>query len=275
MPIMTTDQSQPYQHQEALTAFTETENTQSTPDSFPAPPIPPNQEDIELRTPVETLDVLRDPTSDIRSWLSYIKNQYTPPDHTDILLLYPCASQKPIPESNTYQALAKTLSKYGPGDQQRIHVVTISEPMGLIPYEFQTGHGDVWMYDNPGLFQWWCQENGTKWNRGAQQQCLQILGEHIAGFLDRALDNEWYDTHIACLRRMSANGNTSIDQTHRQMLETAEAITGIHIDWLPTEETLRALSDKQEHGWQMQGVAYEPVQSELSAALRKAIEEPY
>lgn len=265
------NESQPYQYQEHLGAFGQTDSPNHTAEqTFSSPPIPANQDSIELHTPLETLEVLRDKTSDIRTWLSYIKHHYTPPDQTDVLLLYPCASQKPMAESNSYQALSRTLSAFSHDDQRRIHVVTVSEPMGLIPFELQDG--ETWLYDTPGLFRWWCQENGTEWNEQAQQQCLRILGEHIAGFLDRAAENDWYDAHLTCVRHMTVNGNTSIDQTHRQMLETAEAITGVELTWLPTEETLTALTGTDEHAWQMQGVAYEPVQTELAAYLTDALD---
>lgn len=261
--------NQSHQYQEHLGAFAQTPK-QATPTSFSDPPIPTAQDNIELTTPAGTLDVLRDPESDIRAWLSYVKHQYTPPGGTDVLLLYPCAASKPMCDSNSYQALSQTLSRYSRAEQERIHVVTVSEPMGLIPFELQDG--ETWLYDCPGLFQWWCQENDTEWNEPAQQQCLQILSEHISGFLERAVSNDWYDEHLTCVRHMTATGNTSIDQTHRQMLESAEAISGTSLNWLPTEETLTAFSETEEHAWQMQGVAYEPVQTELDAHLSAALE---
>ncbi len=258
-----------HQYQEHLGAFGETTPTQPV-TRFEEPPIPPNQDNLELLNPIDTLDLLRDPESDVRQWLSFIKNQYTPPAHTDVLLLYPCAAEKPMPESKTYHALSKTLSQYPEEQQRRVHVVTVSEPMGLIPYEFQDG--ETWLYDNPGLFEWWVKNNDETWNTQSQQQCLRILGEHIAGFLNRAIENEWYDTHIACVRHMTAKANESSDQTHRQMLETAEAITNSDLTWLPTEEVVTALVEEVgTMAWQMMGVSHDAIQTELATHLDDAL----
>lgn len=263
-----------HQYQEHLGAFDESTGTQSPTAAFESPPIPPNQDEMELLNPIDTLDVLRDPESNVRQWLSYIEQQYTPPEHTDVLLLYPCAAQKPMPESKTYHALSKTLAQYTEEQQRRIHVVTVSEPMGLIPYEFQDG--ETWLYDNPGLFEWWVKNNEETWDKQSQQQCLRILGEHIAGFLDRALENDWYGSHIACVRHMTAKANESGDQTHRQMLETAEAITDIDLTWLPTEDVVLTLVEEVgTMAWQMQGVAHDAIQTELADHLDAALSETH
>jgi hypothetical protein len=262
-----------HQYQEHLGSFSKAP-TQQPQATFDDPPIPPNQDDIELVTPEATLNVLRDPDSDIRQWLAYIEQQYTPPEHTDTLLLYPCASEKPMCDSRTYQSLSKTLSQYTEEQQRHIHVVTVSEPMGLIPFELQDG--ESFLYDNPGLFGWWVKkESDHDWNKHAQEQCLQILGDHIAGFLQRAIEQEWYDTRIACVRHVTAYGNQSGDQTHRQMLRHAEQTTDAPLDlqWLPQEDTVLALTDEVgPMAWQMTGVAHEAVQTELAETLSETLQ---
>lgn len=253
-----------------LEEFSESPPTSPTHDTFNSPPIPPNQDELELLNPIDTLDALRNETGDIRAWLTYIRDQYIPPEEKSILLLYPCASKKPMPDSKTYDALSTTLSQFSDADSQRIHVVTVSEPMALIPLEFQDG--DRFLYDNPGLFEWWVKENDHQWDKQAQQQCLRILGEHIAGFLERAIENDWYEEYIACVRHITAYGNHSGDQTHRQMLETAEALTGHELQWLPSEETVQTLTDAVgPMGWQMNGVAHDVAQTELADALSDAL----
>lgn len=265
--------SSSYQYQDQLGSFTNT-TTQPSQRQFDSPPIPSNQGDINLLNPEETLNELREPNGEIPAWLNYIKHQYTPPDDVDTLLLYPCAAQKPMPVSMTYRALSKTLDRYTYEEKSRIHTVTVSEPMGLIPMEFQDqqGNNPTWIYDTPGLFRWWCKDNNTGWNKQAQQMCLQILGKHIAGFIDRAIENDWYNAKIACVRHLTPSGGTTIDQTHRQMLEIVESITGVDLTWVPSEKTIKALSDKQEHAYTMQGVAYDPIQTELSKELTTALE---
>lgn len=270
---MPTDQDT-YQLQGTLGSFSD-----STPNptkcSFESPPIPSDQDEIELLSPRETLAALRDQEGDISSWLRYVKQQYTPPEEKDVLLLYPCAATKPMPDSRTYASLWNTLDRYAHEDRRRIHIVTVSEPMALIPLEYQSqdGSNPTWLYDTPGLFRWWCKDNNTKWDKQAQQMSLQILGKHIGGFLERAEEQGWYETKIACVRHLTPSGGTSIDQTHRQMLEVAEGVSGVDLEWLPSADTIEALTEKQKHAYTMQGVSYDPVQTELSALLTKALDE--
>jgi archaeosine synthase len=237
---------------------------------FQNPPIPSNQEEMELLTPEETLELLKNESSEVSQWLKYIKSQYKPPEHVDILLLAPCASEKPMPESRTYEAIAETLDRYPEQQKNRIHLVTVSEPMGLIPYEFQDC--DTWLYDCPALFKWWCKENDKEWNDNAQDTALRILGEHIAGFLDRSQRESWYDQHIACVRHLTSHGNTSQDQTHRRMLERAQAISGASLDWYPTEETIKTLTENVgKMAWQMMGISHPHPQAELASVLDNAL----
>jgi len=259
-----------YQRQERLNSFGDTPAEPTTTTKFSEPPIPKNQSNIELTNPIETLEAIEDQTGDIRNWLSYIQDHYEPPSHVDTLILYPCASTKPMCESNTYQALAETLDQYSVEKKRRTHILTVSEPFGLIPYELQQGD---FVYDNPGLFRWWCKENDQQWDENAQQMALQILGEHIGGFLKRASENSWYETELACVRHLTAQGNTSIDQTHRQMLETAESVANVDLTWLPTEDVVTTLTDERSAmAWQMKGVSHEVVQTELAKHLDRAFE---
>lgn len=261
-----------HEYQERLGEFSPDQPV-SPPVQFDTPPIPTEQDKLELLNPIETLDVLRDPGSEVRQWLSFIRDQYTPPEHVDVLLLYPCAAEKPMPDSKTYRALASTLTQFSPEEQRRIHVVTVSEPMGLIPFEYQDASDPKWLYDNPGLFEWWVKNNDERWDTQAQQQCLRILSEHIAGFVERAVSNDWYSAEIACVRHMTAQLNESSDQTHRQMLERCESMTGHEFSWLPTEDVVDALvTGTGQMAWQMMGVSHDAIQTELASALETALQ---
>jgi hypothetical protein len=238
--------------------------------SFDSPPIPSDQESLELRNPIETLDLLNNPTSEVREWLSFIQHQYQPPSERDVLLLYPCAGEKPMCNSDTYQALWKTLDRYSESTRRRIHVVTVSEPMGLIPFEFQNGE---FVYDCPGLFGWWCKEHDEPWDTTAQERCLTILGDAIGGFLSRATSNGWYDTTIACVRHVTAKGNLGSDQTHRRMLERAESLSDSSLMWLPPTEVVTTLTDEVNvMAWQMSGVSHPAIQSVLADHLDAALD---
>jgi hypothetical protein len=143
----------------------------------------------------------------------------------------------------------------------------------LIPLEFQSSENPTWLYETPGLFRWHVKEAGREWDSHAQQQALQILGEGIAGFINRALTNGWYDSYIACVRHRTCNGNKCNDHTHRRMLEIVESITGIEFEWIPNEDTITQLTEERSSmAWNMSGVAHSVVQSELSEALNEALE---
>lgn len=231
-------------------------------------PVPKSQSDLELDSPQKTKEAMADEDTGIPQWLWYIENQYTPPEGKHILLLYPCAGQKPMKTSNTYKALSRTLQQLPPAQRNHVHVLTVSEPMALVPDEY---HEREFTYDCPGLFKWYCSEHDTDWNETIQQQCLHKLGKTIAGFLERATNNNWYEEVIACVRHRSLNGNQSISQTHRQMLETAESITGISLDWYPTDKLLDSIPEEDSYPYRMQGVAYDPVQQELLTTLQERL----
>src|SRR2546425_30016 len=89
---------------------------------------------------------------EVTRWLSFIQKNYKPPSR-DLLLIYPCSTEKPYSRSRSYKQLYKTLNSLGQ-DRARIHLVTISEPFGLVPEEFYSAWSN-W-YDCPGLFEWWC-----------------------------------------------------------------------------------------------------------------------
>lgn len=237
-----------------------------------APPVPEDQDDIDLRTPTEVLTAMRRDER-IRDWLAYVEHQYEPPAEKDILLLYPCASTKPFCEARSYKALEQTLAKFDPDARERIHVITVSEPFGLIPYEFQDGL--TWTYDCPGLFEWWCSTNDHPFCSRTQRQALHHLGDKIGGFLQRATDGEWYEKHIAFIRSYTGELNTSSDQTHRRMLDVAVDSSDAMVDIQPSKAVLGDLvadSDGQ-MAWQMQGVAHTEMQDALKRRLDEALDD--
>jgi hypothetical protein len=164
-----------YQYQDHLGTFAKSHTPTPTLPSSHEPPIPENQEDLELLTPMEVLNELRDRTSATRQWVEWISNQYQPPQDVDCCLLYPCASEKPIVDSKTYHALSKTLEQFSDLQRERIHVITVSEPYSLIPLEFQSSENPTWLYETPGLFRWHVKEEGREWDSHAQQQALWHL----------------------------------------------------------------------------------------------------
>lgn len=249
-------------------AGTETPETDTS--RIDAPPVPDDQDDIDLRTPTETLTAMRR-DSRIRQWLAYVDELYEPPAEKDILLLYPCASTKPFCEAPSYKALERTLDEFDDEERDRVHVVTVSEPFALIPYEFQDGL--TWTYDCPGLFEWWCSTNDEPFCARTQRQALQHLGNKIGGFLRRATNEGWYEEHVAFIRSYTGELNTSSDQTHRRMLEVAVDGSDAMVDVQPSKAVLGGLvadSDGQ-MAWQMQGVAHTEIQDALQERLADAL----
>lgn len=232
--------------------------TISSPDSTV---VPERQDTMELLTPVDTLNAVKGP-SQVSEWLDFISNTYVPPSEKSVLLLYPCASHKPMVDSKTYAALWDTLDQLSADEREQVHVVTVSEPMGLIPWEYQDG--ETWLYDCPGLFKWWVKDNDLAWDKDAQQQSLSVLGSVIGAYLSRAGTQDWYDDVLACVRHRTATGNTTINQTHRQMIETATELPAVDVTWLPSDEMVETLvEERSAYAWQMNGVSHSLVQNEL------------
>jgi len=77
----------------------------------------------------------------VKRWLKYIADEYVPPNK-EVLLIYPCSSEKPYHKSRSYKVLFRTLSLLG-RDRSKVHVATVSEPFCLVPEEFY-GRKDGW-----------------------------------------------------------------------------------------------------------------------------------
>lgn len=153
-------------------------------------PIPPYtvDEGLTFYCPQENLEAFDHPI--IREYHKFIGEAYVPPfkGNRAILLILPCTRVKPYLLSPEHRAINRALLSWGflpigPGDCPRelrtaipekqpaqllnnsllkrgvliLHRMVVSEPMGLVPYEFvyhyRKGLSPASRYDDPGLFE--------------------------------------------------------------------------------------------------------------------------
>jgi archaeosine synthase len=208
----------------------------------------------------------------IISWLKFISNHYLPEAH-DVLLIYPCSADKPYNKSRSYIQLYATLSRLGE-DRKRVHVVTVSEPFGLVPEEFY-GKKTRWhdwrngWYDCPGLFEWWCKKHGTDYSEEEAEESIHLLAGYIALFLRKVESKRRYKKVIAFVRTLSSDLRKTRDQTHRRMLEEAVEMSGVKVQIAPGRNLVsRIVRESGPFAWDMYGVAHPDAQGYLYRQLR-------
>lgn len=203
-------------------------------------------------TPKEVLDAVTT-NSHIKSWLRYISQEYVPPKEKRFLLLYPCSTIKPYPESRSYRILFKTLSSISEDRRDKIHLVTVSEPFGLVPEEFYDKF-QIW-YDCPGLFEWWCKKHKLSYQEIYLEKCIEILAKRVAEFLIRT--RKHYTSRVAFVRTLSSNLERKKDHTHARILEKAAKLSGIPLRILPSKRWVtRVVGSRGKFAWDMYGVAH-------------------
>jgi archaeosine synthase len=214
--------------------------------------------------------------SEVKSWLDFISNHYLP-EPRKVLLMYPCSAKKPYTSSRSYRQLYATLSKLGNGRRQ-IHVVTISEPFGLVPEEFY-GRKTPWhdwqtaWYDCPGLFRWWCDRHNQPYSREYLQKCLEILASHVASFLKKVESNRCYSKMVAFVRTYSSQLVEKEDHTHKRIVEMAAKLSNVHVDILPPKEVVSYIVSKRGRlAWDLYGVAHPLAQEYLLSYLKVVLD---
>ncbi len=132
--------------------------------------------------PSQTLNAIKNHPK-IISWHNYLLNDYFP-EEKEILLLFPCAANKPwnegITKSKNYQILYKLLNSYNL--RKRVSLHTVSEPLALIG---ESDYAKMPMYDNPGLFHWFTKKFNLKWDHQSYIESINYLGLVIGNFLNK------------------------------------------------------------------------------------------
>jgi archaeosine synthase len=216
-------------------------------------------------SPLEVYEALSSNDGYVVKWLQFVSESYIPPPTKTILLLYPCSAVKPYNLSRSYKALYSTLEKLPEVVRKSIHVVTISEPFGLVPEEFY----EKWSkwYDCPGLFEWWCNKYGVAYDKELASKCINILAIHIARFLVRTRDQ--YAKRIAFVRTYTSSLKPS-DSTHRKIMELATSISGVQVELHPSKDIVeKIVKDKGRSAWDFYGVSHPLAQEYLARLLTK------
>jgi archaeosine synthase len=229
-----------------------------------------------LYNPSEVKDALLN-NQNITKWLKFISNHYIP-EKKDILLIYPCSTTKPYNLSKSYQILLKNLNIIDP-KREKIHLMTISEPFGLVPEEFY-GVNTKWhnwendWYDCPGLFEWWCNKYNFHYDREKADEAIEILSSYVGDFLIKVDKFKLYKKKIALVRTFTSNLERKKDHTHRRILEKVIEKTGTEIEIIPTKEMVNSIvKERGSFAWDMWGVAHPMVQDFLFQKLKKLIYE--
>jgi len=212
---------------------------------------------------------------EVKRWLEFISNHYVPPK-VKICLIYPCSAIKPYYESRSYKRLYNTLSKLGDARKQ-IHVLTISEPFGLVPEEFYRKNTEwhdwenSW-YDCPGLFEWWCRRHKQPYSKDYLEKCIKILATYISKFLIRAKARKSYSKIIAFIRTFSSQLKVKEDHTHRRIVELASKIAKVQVDLLPPKQLVKEIVLKRGRlAWDLYGVSHPMAQEYLLRYLLKVL----
>jgi len=205
----------------------------------------------------------------IVKWLKFVSNHYTPPSGKEILLIYPCSAVKPYYKSRSYKILFNTLEKLGER-RSKIHLVTISEPFGIIPEEFYERFSS-W-YDCPGLFPWWCSRYGQPYDEKKAMKCINILAQYIACFLRKIVKKGTYRHIIGFVRTYSSSLRVHNGLTHRLMLKKASKIAGVTVELHPSADLVRRIvKTRGKVAWDLYGVAHPLAQQYLLKLLERKL----
>lgn len=229
---------------------------------------------LRLYNPTQVYHALVENDS-ITKWLMFIANHYMPRPRK-ILLIYPCSAKKPYQFSRSYRQLYSTLNQLG-DEREEIHLVTISEPFGLVPEEFY-GVKTKWhdwkndWYDCPGLFRWWCTKHKLPYSEEHLEACIDILASYVARFLERARSRKTYSKIIGFVRTYTSTLEKRKDHTHRRIIEKAAELARVKVTLIPSRRDIRKIV--KNHGrlaWDMYGVAHPAAQARLLQTLRHAL----
>jgi archaeosine synthase len=206
-------------------------------------------------------------------WLEFISNHYLPPSDKKVLLIYPCSTEKPYPKSRSYKTLFRTLQALG-DKKEEVHLVTISEPFGLVPEEFyaEKNQWHDWKnewYDCPGLFEWWCDKYNQVYSDEFLDKSIECLSAYVARFLVKAKTEGCYKKTIAFVRSYTSLLQTKKDHTHRRIIERAAEIAEVDVQILPPRGVVsRIVRERGRMAWDMYGVAHPLAQEYLLRYLK-------
>jgi archaeosine synthase len=214
---------------------------------------------------------------EVKKWLNFISNHYVPPK-VKIFLIYPCSSIKPYHKSRSYKILFNTLAKLGE-KRKHVHVLTISEPFGIVPEEFY-GKKTKWhdwknrWYDCPGLFEWWCRRHNQPYSKEYLEKSIELLASYVAKFLEKLKTRDSCPKVVAFIRTFSSRLEIRDDYTHRKIIEKAAKITDLNVEILPDKKLVqRIVATCGRMAWDMYGVAHPLAQEYLLRYLEGVLDD--
>ena len=133
--------------------------------------------------PKQTLELIKHPL--IKSFQEYITYEFTPKKRYKVALIVPCDAYKPYSFEKTKSKLYKEIYKLTKGKD--IHIITLSDPLGLQPQEFHDFifNGQKIFYDNIGLFKTFNGFLNLEWDNESYNECIKILAEKVSSYFIR------------------------------------------------------------------------------------------
>lgn len=205
----------------------------------------------------------------ISNWLKFVSNKYQYP-RKKVILIYPCSTTKPYNKSQSYRQLFKTLSRLRQDQVERVHIMTISEPFGLVPIEF-CNESFTW-YDCPGLFEWWCNRHKIDYDEEYLNKSIDLLADCVGESLRRALTDFGYEEIVGFVRTHTSSLDLRKDHTHRRILERVSEKFGIDIKLLPSKSVVKkVVRNRGRFAWDMYGPGHPIAQETLLRYLREKL----
>ncbi len=200
----------------------------------------------------------------ITKWLRFIATKYEPPGGK-VVLFYPCSALKPYDKSPSYRRLLRSLEQNQL--RSKVHIITISEPFGLVPEEFYS-NGFSW-YDCPGLFKWWCLRHDEPYEEEYLEKSIELLSSHIAAFLLRIVKSPLRNSVIGFVRTMTSSFERRADHTHYRMLKNASKLAQLDFEILPRKNVVRKIVlERGRLAWDYYGVSHPMALSSLKNRIR-------
>jgi archaeosine synthase len=159
---------------------------------------------------------------EVKRFQNRIRDRYTKPVHTNVLLLLPCSAKKPYSESKSHKLFKQAINSSSEkiSDLSMIHEVIITSPLGLVPREFELVY-PAQQYDIPVTGHWFedelimiknCLLNYLKENL-YEQIVIHLsvpLGDHIEQWLNTLFSDKNYKSEIKSqIYRTNVGNSTS------------------------------------------------------------------
>lgn len=215
------------------------------------------------------IELLRN--EDVLDFYHYVLDEYHIPPGKKIALFLPCSATKPYSKSRTHKKIKAAICNSSNGDQNIIHELIVSEPLGIVPRDLEDKYPaahydmvlDTWfpvsrlpeLRKNGGGNDISKARNAQNFSCKEKNKLISILSERVAEFLKKTSKD--YQYRIGFVR-----------STHKEILKNASALSGIDIEFIITQEfTEKVINDKGVFYWIMNGMRCDESLKLLEKAL--------